>query len=140
MQELEDDYKRCYGIIRKTFDYLEKLGLREFNRYSKYKWSFDHEADFNYVCIRAGASLVKKSLIKRRPYLEEAELYRWIENKDLICEALDEAYKYIDEKLSTLKLKMDDMKERVTNYEERLQDINKDYDETSRARKELRPR
>jgi hypothetical protein len=137
LQALEDEYLRCYRLIRKTYDYLEKVGLREFNKYATYKWSFDRENGFSYVCIRLGSSLVKKSLIKRRAYLEEEELYRWIENKDLVFEALDEAYRYIDEKLAKLRLKMGEMQEQLEGYEERLEGMDKAYDEVT-AHKELR--
>jgi hypothetical protein len=137
LRDLEEDYKRCYSLIRKTYGYLENVGLKEFNKYSKYKWSYDHESGFNYVCIRFGSSLIKKSLIKRRAYLEEEELYKWIENKDLVCEALGEAYEYIDKKLDKLKCKMDEMKEQIEDYEKRLEGIGKDFDEV-KAHKELR--
>ncbi|MDR0376159.1 MAG: hypothetical protein LBH85_10670 [Treponema sp.] len=120
LKELEEDYNRCYQIIRKTYEHLERIGLRDFNKFSKYKWSFDRDGrGASYVCVRNGGSLLKKSLIKRSGSLEEAELLRWLNDKDLVCEALDEAYKYIDEKIGALKLKMNEMKERIQGYEDR---------------------
>jgi archaellum component FlaC len=122
IKDLEEDYNRCYRIVRKTYEYLEKMGLRDFHKFSKYKWSFDKDnRGFSYVCVRSGSSLLKKSLVKRSGSLEEAELLRWIDDKDLVCEALDEAYVYIDEKLDKLKFKMNEMKERIQGYEDRVE-------------------
>lgn len=129
VRDMEEDYNRCYRIIRKTYEYLEKLGLRDFNKFSKYKWSFDRDnRGFSYVCVRAGSSLIKKSLIKRSGNLKEAELFQWIDNKELVCEALEEAFEYIDEKLSKLKIKMGEMKEEIQGYENRLDGVEQDFD------------
>ncbi|MDR0558030.1 MAG: hypothetical protein LBG43_09255 [Treponema sp.] len=120
LNELEEDYNKCYRIIRKTYEHLERIGLRDFNKFSKYKWSFDRDGrGASYVCVRNGGSLLKRSLVKRSGNLEEAELLRWLDDKDLVCEALDEAYEYIDEKIGALKLKMNEMKERIQGYEDR---------------------
>ena len=142
LRALEEDYNKCYSLIRKTYGYLEKLSLREFNKYSKYKWSLDKDKDrgYSYVCVRFGASLVKKSLIKRSGSLSEEELYQWIENKDMVLESLEEAYKFIDDKLDVLKLKMDEMKEQVEKYEQRLEGIGEAYDTIQKVvAKELKP-
>jgi hypothetical protein len=125
---LEEDYNKCYSTIRKTFEYLEKVGLKEFNKYSKYKWSFDREGRYSYVCIRYGNSLARKSLVKRQSYLENGDLYKWVDNKDLICEALDEAYQYINDRLATIQQKMNEMRESVNVYEDKINDLGKDYD------------
>ncbi|MDR0556413.1 MAG: DUF3798 domain-containing protein [Treponema sp.] len=66
---------------------------------------------------------MKRSLVKRSGVLEEAEPLRWLDGKDLACEALDEAYKYIDEKIGALKLKMNELKERMQGYEVRGEDV-----------------
>ncbi|MDR2194006.1 MAG: hypothetical protein LBP19_06020 [Treponema sp.] len=130
LKEVEDEYNRCYRIIRKTYDYLERIGLQDFNKFSKYKWSFDRDRrGFSYVCVRNGGSLLKKSLVKRSGSLEEPELLRWLDTKNLVCEALDEAYEYIDEKIGTLKLKMTEMKGRIQKYE----DWGNVFDETMEA-------
>ncbi|MDR2783316.1 MAG: hypothetical protein LBB48_05680 [Treponema sp.] len=124
LKELEEDYNRCYRIIRKTYEHLERIGLRDFNKFSKYKWSFDRDGrGVSYVCVRNGGSLLKKSLIKRSGSLEEAELFRWLNDKDLVCEALDEAYEYLDEKVCKLKLKMNEMKERIQGYEDKSEGV-----------------
>jgi hypothetical protein len=135
-RELEQDYNRCYSLIRKTFGYLEKLGLRDFNGFAKYKWTFDRDSTgLSYVCIRFGSSLRKKSLIKRSGNLSEEELYRWIDDKDLVLEALEEAYRFIDERLDKLKIEMDEMKGKIAGYEDRLEGVARDFDEAGAARK-----
>lgn len=124
LNELEEDYNRCYRIIRKTYEHLERIGLRDFNKFSKYKWSFDRDGrGASYVCVRNGGSLLKKSLVKRSGNLEESELLRWLNDKDLVCEALDEAYEFIDEKIGALKLKMNEMKECIQGYEDRSEGV-----------------
>lgn len=129
LQELEEDYNECYRLIRKTYDYLEKIGLRDFNKFSKYTWSFDKDSrGYGYVCIRAGSSLMKKSLVKRSGTMDEADLLRWLDNKDLICEAIDEAYEYIDAALSRFRSKMDDMKNRLKAYEDKAAAVDADLD------------
>jgi len=137
---IEEDYITCFRMVRKIFDYLEKFGLKEFNKYSKYKWNYDRDKnkEYSYVCIRHGNSLAKKCLIKRRSYLDTADLYRWIDQKNLIQEALEEAYQYICEKVNEVKGKIENLKEIVGEYEEKLGDISKDYEETRQARKVLR--
>ncbi|MDR0784868.1 MAG: hypothetical protein LBE74_03170 [Treponema sp.] len=134
LAELEEDYNRCYAVVRKTFDYLEKLGLREFNQISTYKWSFDKDSrGYGYVCVRFGSSLLKKSLVKRSGALKEEDLYKWIENKDMVIAALDEAYQYIDDKLAKLKLEMGEMKEQLAKYEERASDAGDQLDEADKV-------
>jgi hypothetical protein len=123
---LKEDYNKCYSTIRRTFEYLEKVDLKEFNKYSKYKWSFDREGRSSYVCIRCGNSLSRKSLIKRRSYLDNSELYKWVENKDLICEALEEAYQFINKKLNEIQVKMNEMRERISTYEDKFDDLDCD--------------
>ena len=119
LKELEDDYNACYRIIRKTYGYLEKIGLRDFNKFSKYKWSFDRDArGYTYVCVRQGGSLLKKSLVKRSGEMEEADLLHWLDNKDLVCEAIDEAYEYIDNRLAAVSAKIEDMRVRLSVYED----------------------
>jgi hypothetical protein len=136
VKELEGDYNRCYSLIRKTFGYLEKLGLRDFNGFAKYKWTFDRDSTgLSYVCIRFGSSLRKKSLIKRSGNLSEEELYRWIDNKDLVLEALEEAYRFIDERLDKLKIEMAEMKEKIAGYEDRLEGVGRNFDESDAAKK-----
>ena len=130
LDTIEDDYKICLRIIGKYFDYLDTCGLKEFNKYSNYKWSRDRDKSngYNYVCIRHGNSLKKKCLVKKRPYIENEDLYKWVENKDLIHEALDEAYQYIDKKISTVKIKIEAMRESAKEFEEKLEDLSY-YDE-----------
>lgn len=123
---LKEDYNKCYSTIRRTFEYLEKVDLKEFNKYSKYKWSFDREGRCSYVCIRFGNSLARKSLIKRRSYLDNSELYKWIENKELICEALEEAYQFINKRLGEIRIKMNEMRESISSYEDKFNDLNCD--------------
>jgi hypothetical protein len=136
LQELERDYNRCYRIIRKTYEYLERVGLQDFNKFSKYKWSFDRDKrGVSYVCVRDGGSLLKKSLVKRSGSLEDAELLRWLDNKTLVCDALDEAYEYIDEKVDKLICKMNEMKEHIQRYEDRGRGIEEDME----AMKVLKP-
>jgi hypothetical protein len=113
------------------------MGIKEFNRYSKYKWNYDHDKDCNYVCIRFGNSLSRKIFVKSSAYLEEAELYKWIEDKDLICEALEEAYEYIRKKVRILKLKMEEVKDSIQVYEERLSNLDEEFDAIPVSYKEL---
>lgn len=120
---LQEDYKACVKVVRKTFAYLEQVGVKEFNKYSKYKWSLDRESGYSYVCVRYGSSLKKKSLIKGLAHLEDPELYKWIENKDMICEALDEACEYIRARVKTLKRKMGETRASIMEYEEKLNNL-----------------
>jgi hypothetical protein len=126
---LQEDYNQCVRTVRKTYNYLEQVGVREFNKYSKYKWSLDRDRGYSYVCIRYGSSLGRKSLVKSSAYLEDAELYKWIENKDLICEALDEACQYIRDKVLSLKRKMDEAKLSIMEYEEKLRNLGEELEE-----------
>jgi hypothetical protein len=126
---LQEDYNQCVRTIRKTYSDLEQVGVQEFNKYSKYKWTLDRDRAYSYVCIRYGNSLRRKSLVKSSAYLEDAELYRWIENKDLICEALDEACRYIRDKVRMLKRKMDETKLSIMEYEERLRNLDEELEE-----------
>ena len=130
MQEIEDDYKVCLKIIGRYFDYLETCGLKEFNKYSKYRWSYDRDRvkGGSYVCIRYGNSLIKKCLVKKRAYIENEDLYKWVKNKALIQEALDEAYQYIFEKVSGVKVEMDEMKNTAEEYAEKLENLSSDKD------------
>ncbi|MDR2618547.1 MAG: hypothetical protein LBC62_06725 [Treponema sp.] len=129
LADLQEDYNQCVRTIRKTYGYLEQVGVREFNKYSKYKWSLDRDRGYSYVCIRSGNSLRRKSLVKSSAYLEDAELYKWIENKDLICEALDEACQYIRDKVRMLKRKMDETKLSIMEYEEKLRNLDEELEE-----------
>jgi hypothetical protein len=133
MQEIEDDYKVCLKIIGRYYDYLETCGLKEFNKYSKYRWSYDRDRvkGGSYVCIRYGNSLLKKCLVKKRAYIENEDLYKWVRNKVLIQEALDEAYQYIAEKVSGVKLEIDEMKKTAEEYAEKLENLSDDDDEES---------
>ena len=128
MQTIEDDYKVCLRIIGRYFDYLETCGLKEFNKYAKYRWSYDRDRvkGGSYVCIRYGNSLIKKCLIKKRAYIENEDLYKWVRNKVLIQEALDEAYEYIAEKVKGVKVEMDEMKNTAEEYAEKLENLSTD--------------
>ena len=136
---IEEDYRICLRIIGRYFEYLETCGLKEFNRYSKYKWSYDRDKEkrHSYVCIRYGSSMAKKCLIKRRAYIENEDLYKWVENKELIKEALDEAYRYIEKKINTVKSKIEAMRAIVEDYEDKLDEIFEDYDQSTIASKKL---
>jgi hypothetical protein len=125
LQTIEEDYKVCLRIIGRYFDYLETCGLKEFNKYSKYKWSYDRDRSKggSYVCIRYGNSLIKKCLVKKRAYIENDDLYRWAGNKNLVQEALDEAYQYIVSKVSGVRVRLDDMKKTAEEYAEKLEKI-----------------
>ncbi len=125
MQEIEDDYKVCLKIIGRYFDYLETCGLKEFNKYSKYRWSYDRDRvkGGSYVCIRYGNSLIKKCLVKKRAYIENEDLYKWVRNKQLIQEALEEAYQYIAEKVGGVKTEIDEMKNTAEEYAEKLENL-----------------
>ncbi|MDR0289875.1 MAG: hypothetical protein LBI06_02965 [Treponema sp.] len=140
IRTIDEDYVICFKMIRKVFEYLETFGLKDFNRYSKYKWSYDRDRSkgYSYVCIRYGSSLSKKCLVKRRAYIEDADLYKWVAHKDLIQEALDEAYEYIYTKVSAVKNKMEGLKYFVNDYEEKLDDLTKGIDERKLARIEVR--
>jgi len=128
LQSIEDDYKVCLKIIGKYFDYLETCGLKDFNKYSKYKWTYDRDKSngYSYICIRYRNSLKKKSLIKKRAYIEEEDLYQWTRNKALIQEALDEAYQYIANKLEDAKKKIEEIKEIAEEYDEKLEGLSED--------------
>ena len=86
LETIEEDYKACLKIIGKYFDYLEKCGLKDFNKFSKYKWTYDRDKTngYSYICIRYRSSLMKKILIKKRAHIEDDELYKWVRNKDLV--------------------------------------------------------
>ena len=128
LQTIEDDYKICLRIIGRYFDYLEKCGLKEFNKYSKYRWSYDRDRvkGGSYVCIRYGNSLIKKCLVKKRAYIENEDLYRWVRNKELVHEALEEAYQYIASKVSGVKGEIDEMKQTAEEYAEKLENLPSD--------------
>jgi len=130
LQIIEEDYKICLRIIGRYFDYLETCGLKEFNKYSKYRWSYDRDRvkGGSYVCIRYGNSLIKKCLVKKRPYIENEDLYKWVRNKDLIHEALEEAYQYIAGKVSGVKGEIDEMKNTAEKYAEKLENLSTDDD------------
>ncbi|MDR2476444.1 MAG: hypothetical protein LBD18_01490 [Treponema sp.] len=129
LAELREGYNQCVRLIRKTYDYLEQVGVKEFNKYSKYKWSLDREKGATYVCVRQGNSLMKKSLVKSSGLLNDAELYKWIERKDLVCEALDEASEYIRDKVRLLKRKMDEAMTSMAVYEDKLNDLADEVEE-----------
>ena len=139
LQTIEEDYKVCLRIIGRYYDYLNTCGLKEFNKYSKYKWSYDRDRSngYSYVCIQYRSSLMKKCLVKKRAYIENEDLYNWVENKDLIQESLDEAYQYIINKVNIVKSKIEDMKEIAENYEEKLEDLSEDFDKVKFASKRL---
>jgi hypothetical protein len=128
MQTIEDDYKVCLRIIGRYFDYLETCGLKEFNKYSKYRWSYDRDRvkGGSYVCIRYGNSLIKKCLVKKRAYIENEDLYKWVRNKELVQEALEEAYQYIASKVSGVKTEIDEMKQTAEEYAEKLENLSAD--------------
>jgi hypothetical protein len=130
---LQEDYNRCVKVIRKSYSYLEQVGVKEFNKYSKYKWSLDRAGGYSYVCVRYGSSLNRKSLVKSSGLLEDAEIYQWIENKDLICEALDEECEYIRDKVKTLKRKMEETRNAIGEYEDKFNDLNEDLEEFAKT-------
>jgi hypothetical protein len=136
LQAIEDDYKICLRIIGRYFEYLETCGLKEFNKYSKYKWTYDRDKTngYSYVCIRCRSSLMKKCLIKKRAYIEEEDLHRWVQNKELIQEALDEAYLYIVKKVDLVKREIEEIKTTAEDYEEKLNDLD---EEAFKAHKKL---
>jgi hypothetical protein len=139
LRAIDEDYIKCFKVIREIYDYLETFGLKDFNRHSKYKWSFDRDKGkgCSYVCIRYGSSLSKKCLVKRRAYIEDADLYKWVGNKELIREALDEAYQYIYIKVHAVKKKIEEMKDIAEDYKEKLENLSGD-EEARLASKELR--
>ena len=139
LDAIEDDYKICLQIIGKYFDYLDTCGLKEFNKYSNYKWSYDRDKSngYSYVCIRYGNSLEKKCLVKKRPYIENEDLYKWVENKDLIHDALDEAYQYIVKKINTVKINIEAMREAAEKFEEKLEGLFDYYDDEKITYKRL---
>jgi hypothetical protein len=128
LQTIEDDYKVCLRIIGRYFDYLETCGLKEFNKYAKYRWSYDRDRvkGGSYVCIRYGNSLIKKCLVKKRAYIENSDLYNWVRNKKLIHEALDEAYQYIADKINGVKGEIEEMKATAEEYDEKLENLSDD--------------
>jgi hypothetical protein len=140
LKVIDEDYIICFKMIRKIFEYLETFGLKEFNKYSKYKWTYDRDRNkgYSYVCIRYGSSLSRKCLVKRRAYIEDADLHKWVEHKELIKEALEEAYQYIYTKVNAVKNKIEDLKGFMDEYKEKLDDISNDYDEAKLAGKVLR--
>ena len=127
--DLQEDYKQCYKIIKKTYELLERIGLTVFNKYSEFKWNYDKDKNCNYICIRSGSSLNHKIYVKSSAFLEEAELYRLIENKDIICDALEEAYEFIRKKIKDLKLNMEEVKNRIMTFEEDIDALNETLDE-----------
>jgi hypothetical protein len=139
LQTIEDDYKICLKVIGKYFDYLDICGLKEFNKFSTYKWSHDRDRGngYSYVCIRYGSSLLKKCLVKKRAYIENADLYNWVKNKDVINEALDEAWEYIVKKVNDAKNKIEELKEAAEDYEEKLEGLSEDFEQTKAASKRL---
>ncbi|MDR2500848.1 MAG: hypothetical protein LBD37_07205 [Treponema sp.] len=134
---LQEDYNQCFKTIKKTYEHLNRIGLKEFNKRSKYKWNYDHDKDCSYVCIRFGNSLSRKILVKSSAYLEEPELYQWIEEKDFTLEALEEAYEYIRKKIRLLKSKMEAVKEHIQAYDDRLKDLADELDGIPETYKEL---
>jgi hypothetical protein len=130
MQTIEDDYKVCLRIIGRYYDYLETCGLKEFNKYSKYRWSYDRDRTKggSYVCIRYGNSLIKKCLVKKRAYIENEDLYKWVRNKELVQEALEEAYQFIAGKVNSVKGEIDEMKHTAEEYAEKLENLSCDDD------------
>jgi len=134
LQTIEDDYQICLRIIGRYFEYLETCGLKEFNRYSRYKWTYDRDKTngYSYVCIRFRSSMMKKCLIKKRPYIEKEDLYRWVENKQLIQEALDEAYWYISQKVEAAKAKIEAIKATAEDYEEKLDGLDDEAIQTAK--------
>ena len=75
--------------------------------------------------------------MKRRAYIEDADLYKWVGNKELIREALDEAYQYIYLKVTAVKKKIEDMKGIAEDYQEKLDNLSGDSEERL-ASKEIR--
>jgi len=140
LKTIDDDYVTCFQLIRRIYAYLESFGVKDFNRTSKYKWSYDRDKNkgFSYVCIRYGSSLTKKCVVKRRSYIEDADLYKWVGNKDLIREALDEAYEYIYLKVNAVKSKIEELKEIAEDYKEKLDNLSDEYEEAKLTGKVLR--
>ena len=136
---IEEDYKICLRIIGKYYDYLDTCGLKAFNKFSKYKWSYDRDRSngYSYVCIRYGSSLIKKVLVKKRAFIENDDLYNWVKHKDLIGEALDEAFQYIVNKVNDVKSKIEAIKEIAETYDGKLEGISEDYDKVQFVSKRL---
>ena len=128
LETIEEDYKACLRIIGKYFDYLEKCGLKDFNKFSKYKWTYDRDKTngYSYICIRYRSSLMKKILIKKRAHIEDDELYKWVRNKDLVEEALSEAYEYIEKTLENVKVKIEEIKSVAEEYDKKLEGLQED--------------
>ena len=139
LQTIEEDYKICLRIIGRYYDYLTACGLKEFNKYSKYKWTYDRDRNngYSYLCIRYRSSMMKKCLVKKRAYIENEDLFLWVENKDLIQEAIDEAYHYIASKVNIVKNKIEAMKEIAEDFDEKLEDLSDDYEKMKMASKKL---
>ena len=139
LSTIEEDYKICLRVIGKYFDYLDTCGLKEFNKFSTYKWSYDRDRSngYSYVCIRYGSSLIKKCLVKKRPHIENTDLYNWVKHKDLINEALDEAWQFIVNKITAVKNKIEAMKAIAEDYEEKLEDLSEDFETVKTASKKL---
>jgi peptidoglycan hydrolase CwlO-like protein len=78
--------------------------------------------------------MMKKCLIKKRAYIEEDDLHRWVQNKELIQEALDEAYLYIAKKVELVKTEIEEIKNTAEDYEKRLNELD---DESFKAHKKL---
>ena len=137
MKTIEEDYKVVLRIMGNYFDYLETCGLKDFNKFSRFKWSYDRDKSngYSYICIRYRSNLMKKCLVKKRAYIEDEDLYRWVQNKELIEEALEEAYQYIVNKVNTVKFKLEEIKTVAENFEEKLEDISEDYEKIKFAGK-----
>jgi hypothetical protein len=139
LQTIEEDYNASQRIIEKYFGYLDTCGLKDFNRFSKYKWTHDRDKSngFSYICIRYRASLMKKCVVKKRSHMSDEDMYKWAANKELIRDALDEAYEYIVTKISALKSKIGEIKEVAKEYEDKLNNISEDFDKTVFASKRI---
>lgn len=136
---IEDDYKICLKVIGKYYDYLDTCGLKEFNKFSTYKWTYDRDKSngYSYLCIRHGSSLKNKCLVKKRAFIENEDLYNWVQHKDLVNEALDEAWEYIVKKVNDVKTKIEAMKEIAEDYEEKLGEMSEDFEIVKVASKKL---
>ncbi|MDR0447638.1 MAG: hypothetical protein LBH07_03120 [Treponema sp.] len=136
---IEEDYKECFKMISKFFDYLETFGLKEFNGFSKYKWSndLDKNKGGSYICIRSGNSLNRKCDIKKRSHMEDSELFKWADHKELLKDAMDEAYQYIEKKVNIIKNKIEELKEIAQLYEKKLDDVTLEYDAIRSANRKL---
>ena len=82
---------------------------------------------------------MKKCLVKKSAYIEDDDLYRWVEHKELISEALDEAWQYIVTKINSVKTNIEEIKNAAEDYEGKLNNISDDFEKAKLGSKRLGP-